>query len=69
MRKMNGQSSKWAQREAAKHTTPASIRQRIAFEEEQIRVLMGTSFNGHRAKALESHHELIRVLTDRLADF
>jgi hypothetical protein len=57
------------QKEAAKHTTPASIRRRIAHEEEQIRVLTGTSLNGDMEKALEAHHELIRVLTERLADF
>jgi hypothetical protein len=69
MRKANGQSSGWVQNEAAKHTTPASIRQRIAYEEEQIRILAGTSLTGHMAKALDAHHELIRVLTERLADF
>jgi hypothetical protein len=69
MRKANGQSSGWVQKEAAKHTTPASIRQRIAYEEKQIRILMNISLTGHVAQALEAHHELIRVLTERLADF
>jgi len=69
MRKANGQSSGWVQKEAAKHTTPASIRQRITYEEKQIRILMGISLSKRMAKALEAHHELIRVLTERLADF
>jgi hypothetical protein len=69
MRKANGQSSGWVQKEAAKHTTPASNRQRIAYEEKQIRILMGTGLTEHMAKALKAHHELIRVLTERLADF
>lgn len=69
MRKANGQSSRWVQREAAKHTTPESIRRRITFEEEQVRTLMSTGLNGPMAKALETHHELIRVLKERLAEF
>jgi hypothetical protein len=65
----NDRTSRWVQTEAAKHTTPASIRQRIAYEEKQIRILMNISLTGHVAQALEAHHELIRVLTERLADF
>jgi len=65
----NDRTSRWVQTEAAKHTTPASIRQRITYEEEQIRILMGTSLTEHMAQALKAHHELIRVLTKRLADF
>ena len=32
--------SRWVQTEAAKHTTPDSIRQRIADEQQQIRILI-----------------------------
>jgi hypothetical protein len=57
------------QREAAKHTTPDSIRRRIVQEEAQIRVLLSTGLTGPMEKVLEAHQELIRVLTKRLADF
>jgi hypothetical protein len=70
MRKPVTQSSRWAQKEAAKHTTPESIRQRIAFEQKQIRALTGAGLmGGSMGETLEAHHELIRVLTERLADF
>jgi hypothetical protein len=69
MHKANGRVSRWAQKEAAKHTTPDSIRQRIAHEEKQIRVIESTSLTGHMAQALEAHRELLQVLTKRLADF
>src|SRR3954453_10396546 len=69
MPKTRGQSSNWVKKEAAKHTTPASMRQRIAREFEQIRVLTGAGFNGDMGKAVEAHHELIRILTERLAAF
>jgi hypothetical protein len=62
--------SRWVQTEAAKHTTPESIRRRIADEEKAVRALLnagGTS--GPLAEALDAHHELIEVLTKRLADF
>ena len=56
------------QTEAAKHTTPDSIRQRIADEREQIRILTSAGLtDGPMAKALEAHYELIWVLTERLA--
>ncbi|WP_262298342.1 hypothetical protein [Microvirga sesbaniae] len=58
------------QKEAAKHTTPESIRRRIAEAEKQIHDLFnagGTS--GPMGQALEAHRELIEVLTKRLADF
>ena len=63
-------SSRWARKEAAKHTTPESMRQRIAFEQKQIQALNGTGLSGGFAgEALKGHYELIRVLTERLAKF
>jgi hypothetical protein len=47
------------------HTTVDSIRRRIAHEEKQIRVLTENGL-GHVNKALDAHHELIRVLSERL---
>ena len=70
MHQRNERRSRWVQTEAAKHTTPESIRRRIAHETEQIRTLSGTGIpSASMAEALEAHHELIRVLTKRLADF
>jgi NAD(P)H-hydrate repair Nnr-like enzyme with NAD(P)H-hydrate epimerase domain len=60
--------SQWVRKEAAKHTTPASIRQRIADEQNQIRILVDAGLgSGPTTKALEAHHELIRLITERLA--
>jgi hypothetical protein len=56
---------KWVRRQAALHTTPESIRRRIAYEREQARILMGAGF-GHIGRALEAHRELIRILSERL---
>lgn len=67
MPKPNGQRSKWVQREAAKHTTPESIRQRIAYEQKQIRALAGAGLGQDIEKAREAHSELIQVLLERLA--
>src|SRR5215212_8626900 len=68
--RMGYQRSRWVQMEAAKHATPESIRRRIAYETEQVRILTSAGLtNGHMGQALESHRELIRVLTERLADF
>jgi hypothetical protein len=47
------------------HTTADSIRRRIGHETEQIRVLSENGL-GHVNKALDAHHELIRVLSERL---
>lgn len=70
MPKPSGQPSRWVQTEAAKHTTPDSIRRRIADEHKQIRILADAGLTeGPMAKALEAHYDLIRVLTERLADF
>jgi hypothetical protein len=70
MQKPDDQRSRWVQTEAAKHTTPDSMRQRIAFAQKQIQILTGAGLGGeHAAKALETHNELIRVLTEHLADF
>ena len=70
MRKPSDPRSRWVQTEAAKHTTPDSIRRRIADEREQIRILSGAGVaSDPLGEALEAHHELIRVLTERLADF
>ena len=70
MPQRNDRRSRWVQTEAAKHTTPESIRRRIADEGKAVRALLnagGTS--GPLAEALDAHHELIQVLTKRLADF
>ena len=70
MPKPSGQPSRWVRTEAAKHTTPASIWRRIAHEEKEIRSLVDAGLtDGPMAKALEAHYALIRVLTERLADF
>ena len=69
MPKPNGHRSRWARTEAAKHTTPESMRQRIADEEEKIDVLVSAGLGQEIEQALETHPELIRVLTERLADF
>jgi hypothetical protein len=57
------------QTEAAKHITPDSIRRRIAHEEKEIRDLTGLGLGRDVQMALDAHRELIRVLTERLADF
>ena len=61
-----GSADSWVRRQAAKHTTPGSIRRQIAYEQEQISILTGTGLGGDFGKALESHQELIRVLSERL---
>ena len=66
MPKQNGQRSNWVEREAAKHTTPESIRRRIAFEEKQITDLASIS-SSEAEYAREAHVELIQVLSERLA--
>ena len=69
MPKLSGPRARWVRTEAAKHSTPESIRRRIAEEEKHIRDLSnagGTS--GPMGQALETHRELIEVLTKRLAD-
>src|SRR5215217_2120267 len=69
MEKPNGRTSRWVRTEAAKHRTPESIRQRIARETEQIAALSGFGgASGPMSNALSAHHELIRVLTERLAE-
>ena len=70
MQKPDDPRSRWVQTEAAKHTTPDSMRRRITDETEKIRILMGAGLtDGPMRQALENHHELIRILTERLADF
>jgi len=59
-------SNGWVRSQAAKHTTPESIRRQIAHEREQIRILTGSGL-GDFGRALEFHHELIRALSERLA--
>ena len=66
MQKPDDPRSRWVQTEAAKHTTPESIRQRISYEREQIRILTSAGLGGDYTRALEAHHELIRVLLERL---
>ena len=48
---------------------PDSIRRRIAHEEKEIRDLTGLGLGRDVQMALDAHRELIRVLTERLADF
>jgi hypothetical protein len=60
-----GSSDGWVQRQAAKHTTPESIRRQIAREREQILILTGSGL-GDFGRAQEFHQELIRVLSERL---
>jgi hypothetical protein len=48
---------------------PESIRQRIAYEEKQIRALAGVGFGAPVEEALKNHFELIQVLSERLANF
>jgi hypothetical protein len=60
-----GSADSWVRRQAVKHTAPASLRRQIAYEQEQIRILTGSGLGDFR-KALESHQELIRVLSERL---
>jgi hypothetical protein len=67
MPRPNGQLSRWVQKEAAKHTTPESIRQRIAYEEKQIRALASVGSGDPVEKARRDHFELIQVLSERLA--
>ena len=69
MPQTNGQTSRWVQTEAAKHTTLDSIQRRIAYEEKQILALANAGSGREMEKAREAHQELIRVLTKRLADF
>jgi hypothetical protein len=57
----------WVLREAAKHITPESIRKRIQYERDQIRVLEDVGLTEGMAQSLEAHHELIQVLSERLA--
>jgi hypothetical protein len=69
MPQINDQRARWVQTAAAKHTTPDSIRRRIASETERVRILSGAgAASGLWEEALEARHELIRVLTKRLAD-
>jgi hypothetical protein len=64
MQQKNSHSSRWVQTEAVKHTTPESIRRRIADEEKHIRALIDTGVtSGPVGQALEAHQALIRVLT------
>ena len=53
--------------EAAKHTTPESIRRRIAYAEKQINALAGAGLGQEIEQARETHSELIQVLSERLA--
>ena len=69
MPKLNGHRARWVQREAAQHTTPESIRQRIAHEEKQIDALASAGLGQEIEKAREAHVDLIQVLSERLADF
>ena len=68
MHQRNNHNSKWVQTEAAKLTTPESIRRRIANAEKHIRALLNAGLmNAPRGQALEAHYVLIEVLTKRLA--
>jgi hypothetical protein len=61
-----GSADSWVRRQAVKHTTSESLRRQIAYEQEQIRILTGTGLGGDFTRALESHQELIRALSERL---
>ena len=61
-----GRADSWVRRQAVKHTAPASLRRQIAYEQEQIRIITGSGLGGDFGRALESHQELIRVLSERL---
>jgi hypothetical protein len=56
----------WVRTQAAQYTTPESIRQRVAYERDQIRILRDTGVGGDFEKALEARLKLIRVLSERL---
>jgi hypothetical protein len=56
----------WVRTEAAKHVTVGSIRRRIAHEEKQIHILQDSGLGAGLDDALDAHHELIRVLSERL---
>ena len=57
---------RWVAREAAKHLTPARLRQRIARAREHLQALNGAGFSPETAKARENHGGLIEVLSERL---
>ena len=67
MPKPNGHRARWVQREAAQHTTPESIRRRIAYAENQINALASAGLGPAIEKAREAHVDLIQVLSERLA--
>ena len=67
MPKLNGHRARWVQREAAQHTTPESIRRRIAHAEKQIAALVSAGLGQEMEKAREAHVDLIQVLSERLA--
>jgi hypothetical protein len=70
MQKPDDPRSRWVQTEAAKHTTPNSMHRRIADAQKQIRILVDAGLGSEvMGKALETHHELIRVLMERLVNF
>lgn len=58
---------RWVLKKSAKHLTPASIRKRIAREQEHLRILESTGFSDELAKARKAHFDLIQVLSERLA--
>ncbi len=66
MPKLTGPRLRWVLTEAAKHTTPESMRRRIALAEKQLLALEGLSHSRDTQKAQEAHKELISVLSERL---
>ena len=68
MRQMDNRRSSWLQKEVAKQTSLESMRQRIVRAQEQLRLLESYGFHNDAARARKAHEELIRVLSERLAN-
>ena len=67
MPELSGPRARWVRTEAAKHTTPESIRRRIAHAEREIRALEGAGISPEVERAREAHRQLIQVLSQQLA--
>jgi len=67
MPKSAGPRSRWLLTEAAKHTTPESMRRRIAYAQRQLLdlTILGSGRDIERAR--EAHQQLIEVLSKHLA--
>jgi hypothetical protein len=60
------QAKSWVAQEAAKHTTPASIRQRIATEQKQAEDPIMKKISADFPNSTKAHLDLIAVLEARL---